>query len=146
MYFSFALNLYMTLSSADKPFKQFGPRSGPIFCPDLIGVQTVWHFRGYDKLELNRCILTLRKPLQGLWQQMTSADNCFKQFGPRSGPTFCPDLILVHTVWHFRGYDKLKLNRCILTLRWTLTWHCHLLITLSNTLDPDQARHSVQTW
>ena len=22
-------------------FKQFGPRSGPTFCPDLIGVQTV---------------------------------------------------------------------------------------------------------
>ena len=27
MYFNFALNLYMTLSSADNPFKQFGPRS-----------------------------------------------------------------------------------------------------------------------
>ena len=60
MYFIFALNLYMTLSSADNPFKQFGPISGPTFCPDLIGVQTVRHFRGYDKLELNRCILTLR--------------------------------------------------------------------------------------
>ena len=28
MYFNFALNLYMTLSSADNPFKQIGPRSG----------------------------------------------------------------------------------------------------------------------
>ena len=54
MYFNFALNLNMTLSSADNPFKQFGPRSGLTFCPDLIEVQTVWHFRGYDKLELNQ--------------------------------------------------------------------------------------------
>ena len=29
MYFNFALNLYMTLSSADNPFKQFGIRSAP---------------------------------------------------------------------------------------------------------------------
>ena len=48
MYFNFALNLNMTLSSADNPFKQFGPRSGPIFCPDLIGVQT------FDTLEVMR--------------------------------------------------------------------------------------------
>ena len=27
MYFNFALNLYLTLSSADNPFKQFEPRS-----------------------------------------------------------------------------------------------------------------------
>ena len=60
MYFNFALNLNMILSSADNPFKQFGPRSGQTFCPDMIGVQTVSHFRGYDKLRLNRCILTLR--------------------------------------------------------------------------------------
>ena len=33
MYFNFALNLYMTLLSADNPFKQFGSRSGPTFCP-----------------------------------------------------------------------------------------------------------------
>ena len=39
MYFNFALNLYMTLLSADNPFKQFGPRSGPTFCLDLIRVQ-----------------------------------------------------------------------------------------------------------
>ena len=49
----------MTLSSADKHFKQFRPRLGPTFCPDLIGVQTVKHFRGYEKLKLNLCILTL---------------------------------------------------------------------------------------
>ena len=41
MYFIYALNLYMTLSSADKCFKHFGPRSGPTFCPDLIVVQAV---------------------------------------------------------------------------------------------------------
>ena len=60
MYFNFGLNLYMTLLYADNPFKQFGPRSGPTFCPDLIRVQTVRRFRGYEKLELNRCFLTLR--------------------------------------------------------------------------------------
>ena len=54
MYFDFALNLNMTLSSIDNPFKQFGPRSGPTFSADLKGVQTDWHFRGYDKLELNQ--------------------------------------------------------------------------------------------
>ena len=60
MYFYFALNFNMTLSSADNRFKQFGPRSGVAFCLELIGVKTVWHFRGYDKLKLNRYILTLR--------------------------------------------------------------------------------------
>ena len=39
MYFNFALNFNMKLSSADNPFKQFGPRSGPTFCPDLIGIK-----------------------------------------------------------------------------------------------------------
>ena len=57
MFFFFAFNLDMTLSSADNTFKQFGPRSGPTFCPDLIGVQTVKHFRGFDKLELNQCFI-----------------------------------------------------------------------------------------
>ena len=46
MYFNFALNFYMTLSSADNPFKQFGPRSGPTFCQDLIGVKL------FDTLEV----------------------------------------------------------------------------------------------
>ena len=46
MYFNFALNLNMLLSSAGNPFKQFGPRSGPTFCPDLIGVKL------YDTLEV----------------------------------------------------------------------------------------------
>ena len=50
MFFNFALHLYMTLSSVDNPFKQFGSRSGPTF---FIEVQNVWHFRGYDKLKLN---------------------------------------------------------------------------------------------
>ena len=39
MYFNFALNFFMTLSSADNPFKQFGPGSGPTFCLDLIGIK-----------------------------------------------------------------------------------------------------------
>ena len=38
MYFNFALNFNMSLSSAHNPFKQFGPRSGPTFCQDLIWV------------------------------------------------------------------------------------------------------------
>ena len=46
LYFIFALNLYMTLSSADKSFKQFGPRSGPTFCLDLIGLKL------FDTLEV----------------------------------------------------------------------------------------------
>ena len=66
MYFNNALNFFMTLSSADNHFKQFGPRSGPKFCPDLIGVQTVKDFRGYDKLKLN------------LYMLLSSADNPFK--------------------------------------------------------------------
>ena len=64
----------MTLSSADNPLKQFGPRSGPTLCPDLIGVQIVLHFRGYDKLELNLCFIF------ALNIYMTSADRFFKQF------------------------------------------------------------------
>ena len=46
MYLNFALNLYMTLSAADNPFKQFGPRSGPTFCLDLIRVKL------FDTLEV----------------------------------------------------------------------------------------------
>ena len=80
MFFNFALHLYMTLSSADNPFKQFGPRSGPISCPGLIEVQNVWHFRGYDKLKLNlffrlsvkfSCdIVICRYPFQTIWTQI----------------------------------------------------------------------------
>ena len=53
MYFNNALNFFMTMPSADNHFKQFGPKSGSTFCPDLIGVQTVRHYRDYDKLKLN---------------------------------------------------------------------------------------------
>ena len=108
------LNPYMTLSSADNPFKQIGPRSGSTFRPDLIGVQTVWPFTDYDKLKLNRCILTLRQSFTWLCNLLITL--C-KQFGPRSGSTFCQGHIGVQTVWHFKGYDKLKLNRYILTMR-----------------------------
>ena len=87
MYFNFALNFYLTLLSADNPIKQFRPK--------------LMYFNN----SLN------------FFMTLSSADNHFKQFGPRSGPTFCPDLIGVKTVWHFRGYDKLKLNQCNLTLR-----------------------------
>ena len=51
MYFNFALNLYKTMSSSDNPFKQFGPRSGPTFCPDLIGVKL------FDALEVKMQLL-----------------------------------------------------------------------------------------
>ena len=57
MYFNFALSFYLTLSSADNPFKQFRPRSGLTFCPDLISVKTAWYFRDYDKFELNQCFI-----------------------------------------------------------------------------------------
>ena len=36
----------MTLSSADNPFKRFGPRSGQTLCPDLIRVKL------FDTLEV----------------------------------------------------------------------------------------------
>ena len=51
MYFNFVLNLYMTLSSADNPFKKFGPRSGLTFCPDLIGVKL------FDALEVKLLLM-----------------------------------------------------------------------------------------
>ena len=69
---------------------------------------------------------------------------CFKQFGPRSGITFCLYLIGVQTVLHFRGYDKLKLNRCILILRY-LNMTLSSAENPSNNLDPDQVRHSAWT-
>ena len=83
MFFNFALHLYMTLTSADNPFKQFGPRSGPTF---FIEVQNVWHFRGYDKLKLN---LYFNFPLN-FHVTLLSAYMHFKKFGLRSGLTFCP--------------------------------------------------------
>ena len=66
------------------------------------------------------------------YMTLSSADNPFKQFGPRSGPPFCPGMIVDHTIWRFRGYDKLKLTDVFLTLRLTFTWHCHLLVTIFN--------------
>ena len=41
----------MTLSSANNPSKQFGPRSGPTFCADLIGVKL------FDALEVNLLLM-----------------------------------------------------------------------------------------
>ena len=38
------------------------------------------------------------KPLHDFVRMMTSADKCFKQLSPRSGQTFCLDLIRVQTV------------------------------------------------
>ena len=89
MYFNFALKLYMTLSSANNPFKQFGPRSGPAFHLDLIGV---------NLLDTKRLCQVEVEPMYfnyalNFYMTLSSADNPFKQFGPRSGPTFCLDLI-----------------------------------------------------
>ena len=83
MFSNFALHPYMTLSSVDNTFKQFGSRSGPTF---FIEVQNVWHFRGYDKLKLN---LYFNLPLN-FHVTLLSAYMHFKQFGLRSGLTFCP--------------------------------------------------------
>ena len=90
MYFNFELNFNMTVLSADNHSKQFRPRSGSTFCPDLIGVQTVKHFRGYEKLKLNRCFFNFAL---NFYMTLSSADNPFKKFGSRSGPTICMDLI-----------------------------------------------------
>ena len=60
MYINFALNLYMTLSSADNTFQTIWTQIRPDILSRLDKGQTVWHFRGYDMLKLNRCILILR--------------------------------------------------------------------------------------
>ena len=73
MYFNYGLNFYVTLSSADNPFKQTERRSGPSFCSDLIGVQTVWHFRGVDKLELNNCFIFVLN----LYKTLSADDICW---------------------------------------------------------------------
>ena len=84
----------MKWSSADNPFKQFGPRSGPTFCPDLIGIKL------FDTLE----VMTSEVELMyfnfalNLYMTLSSVDNPFKQFGPRAGLSFCLDLIGVQTV------------------------------------------------
>ena len=90
LYFTFCIKTLPDMSSADN----FCKRSGPTFCSGLIGVQTVRHFIGYDKL--NRCILFFALNLYIM--TLSSANNHFKQFGPRSGLTFCPDLIGVQTI------------------------------------------------
>ena len=78
MYFYCAFKFNMTLSSADYHFKQFRPRSGLTFCPDLIGVQTVKHFRGYEKFKLN-----LSYPLKCLtvWTPIKSGKNVRPDLG-----------------------------------------------------------------
>ena len=84
MFFNFALHLYMTLSSADNPFiYNLDPDQARHF---FIEVQNVWHFRGYDKLKLN---LYFNFPLN-FHVTLLSAYMHFKQFGLRSGLTFCP--------------------------------------------------------
>ena len=74
MYFNYALNFYMTLSSDDNHLTQFGPRSGPTFCLDLIGVKlfdilevmTNWSWTNVFKFALN------------LYMTLSSADNPFR--------------------------------------------------------------------
>ena len=84
----------MKWSSADNPFKQFGPRSGPAFCPDLIGVKTVCTLEVMtSEVELMYFNFALN-----LYMTLSSVDNPFEQFGPRAGPSFCPALIGVQTV------------------------------------------------
>ena len=104
----------MTLPSADHPFKQFGPRLGLTFCPDQIGVQTVWHFRGYDKLKLNRCIFNFALNLS--WHCHLLIIH-FKQIGPRSGSTFCPDLIRIQTFDTLEVMTSWSWTDVFLTLR-----------------------------
>ena len=72
MYFNFDSNFNMTLSSADNHFKQFRPSSSPTFCPDMKGVQTVKHLRGYEveAMYLNFAL--------NFYMTLSSADNHFK--------------------------------------------------------------------
>ena len=99
------------MSSAVYLFKQFGPRSDRHSVRALSGSR-LFDTKGYDKLKLNGYILTLC--FSFTWHCHLLVTIC-KQFGPRSSPTFCLGLIRVQTVWHFKGYDKLKLNLYILT-------------------------------
>ena len=74
MYFNYALNFNMTVSSADNHFKQLGPRSGPTFCLDLIGVKL------YEALEVMKIEV---EPMYfnfvlNLNMTLSSADNPFR--------------------------------------------------------------------
>ena len=57
MLLNFAFNLNITLSSADNPFKQFGPKSGPDILSGQDRDPNCLTLRGYDKLKLNQCII-----------------------------------------------------------------------------------------
>ena len=105
------------MTSADKCFKQFGPRSGQTFCPNLILVKMFVTLKVMKKLiyltlssadnpfkQFGSKLMYFNNALN-FFMTLSYADNHFKQFGPRSGSTFCPDLIGVQTVRHFRGYD-----------------------------------------
>ena len=70
---------------------------------------------------------------------LSSADNHFKQFKPRSGLTLCWDLIGIQTFKHFRGYEKLKIDQMY------FIFVLNFYMTLSSAHDPDQAQHSVRT-
>ena len=78
-FFYFALNLDMTLSSADNPFKQFGPRSCMKFCPDLIGVQTVCNLEVMTTCQVEVEPINFNFALN-FYMTLSSADNPFKQF------------------------------------------------------------------
>ena len=89
MYFNFALNLYMTLPSADNPFKWLDPDQAQH------SVRTWYGFKLFDALEVmtSWSWTNLFQHALNLCMTLSSADYPFKQFGPRSGLTFCTDLI-----------------------------------------------------
>ena len=79
--------------TADYICKQFGPRSGPTKCPLLIIFAN-----SLDPDQAQQKVLCWLY-LQTVWTQirpnkMSSADYICKQFGPRSGPTYCPLLVI----------------------------------------------------
>ena len=91
----------------------------------LIRIQIICHFRVRTQRS-NHCILPfalkLLKTCHLLINVVNSLDPHQAEHSVRAYQG--------QTVWHLKVYDKLKLNRYILTMHQTFTWHCYLLITL----------------
>ena len=83
IYFNNVLNIYMTLSSADNPLQTVWTKirtdilSRPYRGPDCLTLKRLWQVEQiYFDFALN------------LYLTLSSADNLFKIFGPRSSLTF----------------------------------------------------------
>ena len=123
-----------------------------------INAKTLIFFHQIKKINAEEVILSYHKsikysdnlnclnsPLLTLCLPVSSADKFGKQFGPRSGPT----TRCVPSKSDYHGFKVIciEFRQTMLFMQNNVVslfvYQCRLLITLANSLDPDQARRIV---